>query len=252
MYGGTLQNCTVSNLKTTDNVFVICAPSSFFNCIITNNTVDHSSGIFRFSIPLTYGTSVLRGCLIANNSIASTYDGDSFGAIFFQEYNSGINMNISNCTLANNHGSVYHGTYYYYRTLKLFGSICYNSDRYGYYFYKLETQITFTNNALWVDEDLMTSSLISFAFPEDIYISNCAIGIASEAEYSGTGSNCIKLTKSSGAFFPFFNEDWTLKSNSPLKDAGSNSFVPADYTVDLKGNPRISGSTVDIGAYEYK
>jgi hypothetical protein len=41
-----------------------------------------------------------------------------------------------------------------------------------------------------------------------------------------------------------------LQPNSPCINAGNNSFVTS--ATDLDGNPRISGGSVDIGAYEYQ
>src|SRR5581483_2399463 len=46
------------------------------------------------------------------------------------------------------------------------------------------------------------------------------------------------------------NGDYRLQSNSPCLNSGDNSFAPA--ALDLAGNPRISGGTVDIGPYEYQ
>jgi parallel beta-helix repeat protein len=46
------------------------------------------------------------------------------------------------------------------------------------------------------------------------------------------------------------NGDYRLQSNSPCINAGKNSYV--QNTVDLDGNPRIVGGTVDIGGYEFQ
>jgi hypothetical protein len=44
--------------------------------------------------------------------------------------------------------------------------------------------------------------------------------------------------------------DYHLQTNSPCINAGNNSFAPT--ALDLDGNPRISGGTVDVGAYEFQ
>jgi len=48
----------------------------------------------------------------------------------------------------------------------------------------------------------------------------------------------------------FVPDDLALSALSPARDAGNGSFVPIDLSVDIDGNPRIVGSSVDIGAFE--
>jgi hypothetical protein len=45
-------------------------------------------------------------------------------------------------------------------------------------------------------------------------------------------------------------EDFHVRASSPARDAGNAALLPVDLFVDLDGGPRVTGATVDIGAYE--
>jgi hypothetical protein len=51
-------------------------------------------------------------------------------------------------------------------------------------------------------------------------------------------------------FMNLANGDFRLQSNSPCINAGGNGYSTS--SVDVSGNPRIAGGTVDVGAYEFQ
>ena len=72
-------------------------------------------------------------------------------------------------------------------------------------------------------------------------------------------NNCCTLPILSGDLTSFTNaplfvdttgSDFHLQPNSPCINAGNNSYVTNKN--DLDGNPRIVGSAVDVGAYEFQ
>lgn len=47
------------------------------------------------------------------------------------------------------------------------------------------------------------------------------------------------------------NGDFSFSGSSPAVNAGSNDFVPVWLTKDFYGNPRVIGTSVDIGVFEF-
>lgn len=91
-------------------------------------------------------------------------------------------------------------------------------------------------------------------------LSNCIV--YSNAPGNGSGvsmSRCCTMPLPANGLGNITNDplfvnpaagDFHLQSTSPCINAGNNAYVSS--TNDLDGNPRISGGTVDIGAYEFQ
>ena len=67
---------------------------------------------------------------------------------------------------------------------------------------------------------------------------------------TNNGSSRINVNNLSGNPSFTSNIDFTLAAGSTAIDAGNNSFIPNGVLMDLVGNNRIAGSSVDMGAYE--
>jgi hypothetical protein len=86
---------------------------------------------------------------------------------------------------------------------------------------------------------------------------NQSFGGSSSNYFGGFYTNCCTLPNPSSSANNITNQPvflgltggvFQLQSNSPCINAGNSSYVVG--STDLDGNPRISGGTVDIGAYE--
>ncbi|GCA77073.1 putative outer membrane protein pmp6 [Microcystis aeruginosa NIES-2520] len=84
--------------------------------------------------------------------------------------------------------------------------------------------------------------------------------------YTGTGNVTVDplTTPVTAIFVDAINDDLRLQSTSPAINAGSNTSLPADtrdldkdgnttepLSQDLGNNPRVNGTNVDIGAFEF-
>lgn len=82
-------------------------------------------------------------------------------------------------------------------------------------------------------------------------VSHTLVGESSEGDFD-------TLTKFLGGMLlnqdPLFadseDNDWRLLDFSPAIDAGNNDSISGIVQYDIEGNPRIQGSSVDMGAYE--
>ena len=88
---------------------------------------------------------------------------------------------------------------------------------------------------------------------QDIY--NGSNGVINSAN-NLLGTSNINVSGNGNMFNidPLFvgNGDYSLQSISPAIDAGDTSYLPDSILTDLVGNLRISGSSIDIGTFEYQ
>ena len=262
-YGGTLNNCILSNNT-------VSAPSTAIHaygggsyggtlncCTLTGNAA--SCDIGYASGGGAYG-STLNNCTLTGNTASAdevSGGGSAYGT-------------LNNCTLTGNRASGGRGTAYgggsFYGTLNnctvtsntvYTGSGAYSSSGGG------SSGGTLNNCTLAGN---MASSLYDRASPaggaHNATLSNCIIwgntgGSTAFNNYSGATirySCTSPLPNGTGnisedpMFVDSANGNFRLQPGSPCIDSGTNEWVVG--TVDLDGNPRILGGTVDMGAYE--
>jgi predicted outer membrane repeat protein len=93
------------------------------------------------------------------------------------------------------------------------------------------------------DLDINTNHLSGMSLTSQLVVTNNCLMGASVTNLFGTNT----LADNGGA-----TETIALNPNGPAINAGDNSVIPAGFTTDQAGQPRINDGTVDIGAYEFQ
>ncbi|UCF16815.1 MAG: hypothetical protein JSW59_05010, partial [Phycisphaerales bacterium] len=214
----------ISDCVISDNIGVAAGGISFAdecrpvvsNCIVRGNS-GRSAGGIRTGGAHCYGT--ISNCLINGNSSE-----EWAGGIEWWSY--GGNVDIINCTVANNAG---------------IGGILIGGMG--------GVTATITNCIVWGNRGETDSAQISLWYmtPEVTY---CDV----EGGWPGVGNiDADPLFLDADGLDDVIgteDDDLHLLGSSPCLDVGDNSAVPDSMTTDVEGNPRIMNGTVDMGAYE--
>jgi hypothetical protein len=211
---------------------------TLLNCTIVSNTATSGGGVFGGSV---YGPSVLSNCTLMGNSAGN--GGGAYGCA------------LTNSALIGNKASTYGGGAYggTLANCLLAGNSA-GSRGGGSYSASLVNCTVATNSSTiqggGVDESQAVRNCI-------IYYNSAPFG--PDINGGGAFTNCCTTSlpgfgannfTNAPLFMNLNGADFHLQSNSPCINSGDNHFV--SNTVDLDGNPRIRGGTVDLGAYEFQ
>jgi hypothetical protein len=226
--GAVIMGFTLTNGATTSSSGgVYCESSAVVsNCVLTGNSAYYGGGS-------CFGT--LNNCILTGNS-AFYYGGGSFYGT------------LNNCMLTGNSadygGGSYDGTL---NNCTLTGN---SADYGGGSFYGTLNNCTLTGNSGFYYGG---GSLLGTLNNCIVYYNTANLG---PNFYSVTLSYCCTTPLAIGTgnitnaplFVNRTGGNLRLQTNSPCINAGLNAAAPA--SIDLDGNPRIVGGTVDMGAYE--
>jgi hypothetical protein len=202
------------------------------DCIFHDNFGFYGGGLCSNTASPT-----ITDCTFIHNSAGQ--GGGAGGGGIFQVYGS---SKITNCAFIDNSSTNYGGGIDSgYQSTTLVN--CTFTDNHGTtgeaYCDAYANGATFTNCILWGDSG--SSEIVDALGNPTTTVTNSDI----QGGHSGAGN-----INADPHFVDAASDNVMLQRNSPCINTGSNAAIPAGITTDLAGNPRISGGTVDMGAFE--
>jgi hypothetical protein len=213
------------------------------NCIISGSTYYYS----LIRVGATSIDAVISNCVIENNHTPNGLIECNYAK-----------LTMVNCYIRGNIGG-YHGRYVG-EDLKMYNCVITNNSASFYGLYPEFYNCTFANN-------------ISMSIPSDSKLYNCVLWNNNKsssgqnvAQSNANWYSCIEVTTADNTGVRFKKPstkqgrdatdwqtaDWSITSGSTCINAGLSLYYPiGDYPKDIAGNPRINGTSIDVGAYEY-
>jgi len=239
--GGGGDNCTFSNCILLNNIAQGAGGAgggasyaTLINCSLTNNSADYGGGAWDCTLSnctLTQNLATnggggcyqctINNCVLVGNSASAGAGGAA------------NNSAANNCVFISNEahygGGVAGAT----------GGIAENCTFIG--------NIAFISGGAVFDETILNSIVYYNYAPDGGYDSSSELSYCCLPTLPPIG--IVNFT-SPPLFVNPDHENLRLQSNSPCINAGLNAYAPG--STDLDGNPRLSGGTVDVGAYEFQ
>ena len=207
-----------------------CASSNAFvtNCIIVGNVATNQGGG-------VWGGTLGR-CTLSDNSAAS--GGGAANAL------------VENTILRNNTSTVGGGAFQcgLNNCLLTGNRATAGGGAYGGLLSNCTLSQNQANSGGGAESAILNNSIIYLnSAPIGENTTNCTVNYCDTTPLPGTGTGNIDADP---LFVDTVGGNFRLQSTSPCINAGNNALVvdPSDWELD--GNPRISGGTVDMGAYE--
>lgn len=220
---GTVQNSIIENNLTEANAAggVHLQAGRLANCIVRGNTGKGTGGV------RAYGK-----CDVINNLIYNNTSTTSIGGLSLESALSNV---IGNTIVCNNQvtGTGSQAGVRVTNTLSANGTF-------------------FVNNVVWgnMSNGVVESAQVYYISRYDKSAGQRSYNAIMGQKGDDSAETSIQLTADDPGFTDAANGDFSLTSSSILLDRGYSA--KATVEMDIAGNARISGTTVDIGCYEYQ
>ncbi|HUW17876.1 MAG TPA: right-handed parallel beta-helix repeat-containing protein [Sedimentisphaerales bacterium] len=233
--GPTISNCVIVGNSATFGGGIASTNGQSYPEITNCQIKENSALVYGGGVYCNGGSPTMRSCVISGNF--ASYGGSLYS------HKPGNKPVVSNCTISGNAASTSAG-----------GIYCYDSNGLAVY-----NSILWANDANYASEmligNLAAGASVQVAYcdienPDDNVVcsGNCAItwgagNMNADPCFVDIGYLNSQNVRTGG--------DYHLLNDSPCINAGDPTFAAGPGETDIEGSARVSGTVVDIGAYEY-